>query len=1459
MWALSQISAFADRVIFSVSTEQTPGSLAGLDEALRRIEGLEDVELDLLPTQNLFSVSTPVELAQRLWVSGQGQIIQLAETLSVTEFGLVIVSNVTLRSFGTLTKAFQVRGALMLDHCYVERFQAPLIWLYGSANLAHMHISYSTETTVLVKSGKAVLDFASVSVSQLSASLVTLSIVESPKTPFTISVAYSEFEDNADRPTFALYKAPGKIRVEFSSFARNLGLVLDISGSALQVIFESCQFRDSNSTILSLKTVSEAEVRISNCSFMNNFDITVATSSFSGQLTIEECTVTQQRGAEVLRLLSDNSVCSAVIRNFYICDINSVVESLDPQALISVSRCNASFSGLKIANVSALVAPYANPLILSQFANIWLSNTTVVDSKTNGFVMNSHFSLLHMSDFLLDNFYSTGEVSFAFIQNTVYIQRMTITKGTSNPTNRQTVFLYPTMNFISLSSTLEAHNISVSDARGKLGPCFNQVFSDYSISNIRLSRISTGSVLLAVLSSGSISEVQMDQIVEYMPAFLVGDGVTVVSNITILNSQLDLSTVLGLGKATLTFVNNFTIKNCSIMEIVALWRAIATISSLHLENCTVSRKVLYIVDSEASIKDFTMRESRLQRLTMSRSNVTIEDAVFASLSFQDFFWVIANSNVSFLRLRAVNINATTMMGSMTTGSFVAMEKCTFKHLRVKKELGWQVSESALYISNTQFRFFNFGCFQAMNSNITLLSSIFEGGRNPIRSLRSDKALGGALSCVDCPLVTIKDSRFLNLSAIVGGAVAVKRRFPLPELLVVMERSEFLGCSAQQAGALFLQNISFTIDASAFVANAAERSGGGIFASIKPWHNGYIRNSILVKNSAQEGGAVKWSNAPILFTNVTFQENSAAYGPDIASYGVRLSSALTRLTGTESSGYGINVVFALLDHYRNPVTLSPFKFLMLSSTSTVAYRGNSGTILKQGLFNFSEVTIYAPPASTQVIQAVLNDTQEDYTRSLVGEVTIDFRHCKAGEIQRSDRCEYCHPGNFSFSPLDANCAYCPENAFCPGGNELVVNSGYWRTALNSSIVVACSYPVTCLGGLDSTCLSGFTGVLCTQCAADAYRVRAAECVNCQIWPICGPIVMLLFLRWVVLRLEKSPNSLFIVKIVIRHLQYLSALCFLRVSYSDIITWSLRVVNWFSALLIPDLPLACLGLSNPEYAKALVGSLLLPALLVLDFLLCKPGQKGVLASSLVFYTPYITLLTTVPLFVCQKMQSSELLFFDMDVVCWQGSHSKYTLLLVLPSLLINIAGPIAAVLAVRLFRPLLFGRYFPLWTVGYACSIYDVLQSIWQGIFLCVIITTTTLVPLLQVAYSLTVLIAACTLNVFLYQFIYLSNRHFLIAETSFVTIALSQGFLSYYLFYLPGSSGTEFFVSAMFLLLNAAFLGLCGWSLANNCLEGSKAVRVIESNRVEEVSKVRNSPAASYSPALFAPPNSLSLK
>ena len=62
----------------------------------------------------------------------------------------------------------------------------------------------------------------------------------------------------------------------------------------------------------------------------------------------------------------------------------------------------------------------------------------------------------------------------------------------------------------------------------------------------------------------------------------------------------------------------------------------------------------------------------------------------------------------------------------------------------------------------------------------------------------------------------------------------------------------MGCRAMQAGALFLQNISFTIESSVFISNTAEQTGGRIYAAIKPWHTGLIRNSRFVKNSASEG-------------------------------------------------------------------------------------------------------------------------------------------------------------------------------------------------------------------------------------------------------------------------------------------------------------------------------------------------------------------------------------------------------------------------------------------------------------------------------------------------------------------------------------------------------------------------------------------------------------------------------
>jgi hypothetical protein len=227
------------------------------------------------------------------------------------------------------------------------------------------------------------------------------------------------------------------------------------------------------------------------------------------------------------------------------------------------------------------------------------------------------------------------------------------------------------------------------------------------------------------------------------------------------------------------------------------------------------------------------------------------------------------------------------------------------------------------------------------------------------------------------------------------------------------------------------------------------------------------------------------------------------------------------------------------------------------------------------------------------------------------------------------------------------------------------------------------------------------------------------------------------------------------------------------------------------------------------------------------------------------PFITLITSIPLLVCQEINSaSPLLFLDMSETCWEGLHLKYVRALVLPSLILNLGSQVTAVLAFRISRPILFYRYFPLWTAGLKIKLYSLFEKSMEYFFLCAVIMTITFEPLLQITYILIPLIVICTVNVTLHKWTFTSDKHFLLTEASLLTVALSVGFLSYYVYFKPGQRGSEYFVNVTVVLLNVTFLVLCGLSFKFNWLATQEEAKYIE------VSVPPNTPNDSLEPSVL---------
>jgi hypothetical protein len=295
----------------------------------------------------------------------------------------------------------------------------------------------------------------------------------------------------------------------------------------------------------------------------------------------------------------------------------------------------------------------------------------------------------------------------------------------------------------------------------------------------------------------------------------------------------------------------------------------------------------------------------------------------------------------------------------------------------------------------------------------------------------------------------------------------------------------------------------------FELNTAKTDGGALHLSCAGNCEYSVVGNSFLNNSALNGGGLMWLHQPKVELNNVYKHNSAVYGPDFASFAVKVAeqaSATSKASSETVTYYGIAsgqrmpkpIVAVLLDHYGQVVASDNSSIGQLQATDTTktTILGDFRVTAEQGMYNFTNLYVSSSPGTdvrVKVDSSVL-DTEEPYS------VLLSMRQCIAGEVLVGTECQTCSYGTYSFDPL-VQCRDCPSGAECFGGSLMVPLQGYWRSSRTSDNLIECPNPSACRGSpnivpaITGICSRGYKGNLCQACDKSFSRTSENVCAAC----------------------------------------------------------------------------------------------------------------------------------------------------------------------------------------------------------------------------------------------------------------------------------------------------------------------------------------------------------------------------
>ncbi|KAL4449825.1 hypothetical protein ABPG74_008198 [Tetrahymena malaccensis] len=201
--------------------------------------------------------------------------------------------------------------------------------------------------------------------------------------------------------------------------------------------------------------------------------------------------------------------------------------------------------------------------------------------------------------------------------------------------------------------------------------------------------------------------------------------------------------------------------------------------------------------------------------------------------------------------------------------------------------------------------------------------------------------------------------------------------------------------------------------------------------------------------------------------------------------------------------------------------------------------------------FDQLQLYGFPGTNVTIVFKLLDIQYENASALVPfinpsqfynfTINVSLRKCITGEYIKTSlittECEMCAKQYYSLldphTYQNVKCLRCPDNCNCPGGDQLILEQGYWRDSNQSDVIIECKFSFdNCLGGLmvgDESCTNNRIGPLCEICdIKQGYTdLSASQCLNCKIiWlaSLIMALILLFFIFYIFISIDSTVSRI-----------------------------------------------------------------------------------------------------------------------------------------------------------------------------------------------------------------------------------------------------------------------------------------------------------------------------------------------